>query len=119
MYGSKYSLLSLFAAWEPALRTGKGWKEYLLFDFKVNARLTKLRIGSETTINSTAVRPIDSVTIEASNVAGSYYPFEIDRQPDTEKFITFNAPITARFAKIVITPKSSASAESSPIAVNQ
>ena len=103
----------------PALRTGKGWNEYLLFDFKVNARLTKLRIGQETKINDTSVRPIDTVTIEASNVAGNYYPVAINKAPNTDKMIVFDTPITARFAKIVINPKPSASAESSPIAVNQ
>ena len=109
----------MFLAWEPALRTGKGWKEYLLFDFKVNARLTRVRIGKPTTINSTSVRPIDKVTIAASNVPGSYYEVEIDAMPNAQKYIIFSNPVTARFAKLIITPASSNSAESSPIAVNE
>ena len=114
--------LCFFLAWEPALRTGKGWKEYLLFDFKVNARLTRVRVGLPTTINSTSVRPLDTVTIEASNVPGSYYEYEIDKQPYTlggKKVIDFSPAITARYAKMIITPLASASAESSPIAVNE
>ncbi len=103
----------------PALRTGKGWDNYLLFDFRANARLTRVRINKPTEINGTAVRPIDKVTIEASNNPGSFYEHAIDVAPDTEKKITFNPPITARFAKIKITPIISAAADASPIAVNE
>ena len=120
-------LLPFTLAWMPALRTGKGWDHYLLFDFKVNARLTRVRINKPTEMflnplkptEPTAVRPIDKVTIEASNNPGSFYEHVIDVAPDQEKMITFATPITARFAKIKITPIISAAADASPIAVNE
>ena len=115
------SFLGLFCilAWMPALRTGKGWKEYLLFDFKRNARLTGVRIGKPSNINGTQVRPVDTVTIAASNVPGNYYEIEIDKSPGPGDRIDFSAAITARFAKIIVNPVKSGSAEASPIAVNK
>ena len=33
-----------FTVWSPALRTGKGWNEYLVFDFGVITRLNRVRV---------------------------------------------------------------------------
>ena len=107
----------------PALRTGKRWREYLLFDFKRSARLTGLRIGIPTDINGTAVRPIDTVNISTSNVPGNYYEVErnltIYKNPGRDIKIDFSAAITARFAKVIVNPVPSEIEESSPIAVNK
>ena len=92
---------------------------YLIFDFRLNARLTRVRINKPTEINGTAVRPLDKVTIEASNSPGSYQEYAVKVAPDTEKMITFDKPITARFAKIKIIPIISAAADASPVAVNE
>jgi hypothetical protein len=106
------------------LRTGRGWNEYLLFDFKVNARITMLKIGNDQNkINEITVLPADSVTVEASNVAGNYYTVGKDLRPNANMIINFTSSagssFTARFAKVIITPKASTSADSYPLAVNQ
>ena len=88
----------------------------------VNARITKLKIGaisSPSKVNDTDIRSIDTVTIEASNVAGNYYPVAINKRPDTNREIIFDSAFTARFVKVIISPESSFSSDASPIAVNQ
>ena len=103
------------------MRTGKGWNEYLVFDFLVNARITKLKVGKipGSKINDTDVRQIDTVDIMASNVAGNYYPVALGKRTDTSDEIIFDSAFTARFVKVIINPESSRSADASPIAVNQ
>ena len=116
------SFIEIFSiAWQPALRTGKGWNEYLVFDFLVNARITKLKVGKipGSKINDTDVRQIDTVDIMASNVAGNYYPVALGKRTDTSDEIVFDSAFTARFVKMIIKPESSRSADASPIAVNQ
>ena len=111
----------------PALRTGKGWNEYLLFDFLVNARITKLKIGKIdgskviTTVDPQGkdIRSFATVDIMASNVAGNYYPVAIGKNIDLSGEIVFDSPFTARFVKMVINPEASFSADASPIAINQ
>ena len=83
-----------------------------------------LRIGNDQNkINSVTVLPTDSVTVEASNVAGNYYTVGKDLRPDGNMIINFTSSagssFTARFAKVIITPKASTSADSYPVAVNQ
>ena len=36
--------LLYYTVWSPALRTGKGWNEYLVFDFGVITRLNRVRV---------------------------------------------------------------------------
>ena len=83
-----------------------------------------LRIGNDLIkINDITVRPVETVTVEASNVAGNYYTVGKDLRPNSAMIVNFTSlagsSFTARFAKVFITPKASESADSSPVAVNQ
>ena len=112
--------MCIFSAWSPALRPGRGWKEYLLFDFRVNVRLTMVRIGKPTAVGtSQGLRVLDTVTIEASNVPGNYYEYVSNGETYSNDTLIFDKPITARFAKIIIKPTSSGNEESYPLAVNK
>lgn len=112
-----YNALSSTLAWSPALRTGKGWREYLLFDFLAVARLNWVKVGTPKTINGKSYRVAADVIIETSNVASSFnfVKKQIGIPPDnTIKF----GPIEARYAKLIIIPTYD-NPEASPVAVNE
>ncbi len=53
--------------WSPALRTGKAWREYLLFDFLTVARINKIKIAKTESLNGNSYRPPEEITFEVSN----------------------------------------------------
>ena len=50
--------------WKPAVRSGKGWEDFVTFDLHSVTRVTRVKMGMATT------RRILKVMIQASNVPG-------------------------------------------------
>ncbi len=56
------------------MRTGKAWREYLLFDFLAIARLSKIKVRATSFINGRKVRAPKEIILEISTT-----PVRFDR----------------------------------------
>ena len=111
--------MSIFfiTVWSPALRTGTGWGEYLLFDFLATARLNGVRIGNKENINGKTYRVATSVKIEVS-MSLPFYNYVVERGIPPDNIVRFDKAVEARYARLTIVPTMD-NPDASPIGVNQ
>ncbi len=113
--------LAFNSAWSPAVRLGDEWRNYLEFDLGVVARVSRLTIGQPSTVGTDPVRHVTRATVLYSRVPGFVERTEVEQADLTETagVITFDAPVEARFFRVVVLDASSdAPLDTTPMAVN-
>ena len=112
----KKHLFFFFTAWSPALRTGTGWTEYLLFDFIGVYRINRLKVQTPQEgsflIN---YREVESVTIEISNSL-PFFNYITEKTPDVNSLIVLDAAVETRYIKLGIKAKMD-NPDASPIGI--
>ena len=98
---SRY-FFSFFTAWSPALRTGTGWNEYLLFDFIGVYRINRLRVETppEGSFEKN-YREVESVTIEISNSL-PFFNYITEKSPGIGGLIELDYAVETRYIRLGI-----------------
>lgn len=104
--------------WAPALRTGTGWEEYLIFDFRGVARLNGVQVGQPADFNGVTLRYGEYVKVEVSNSLPFFTYVTQQGIPSAPDFVKFDKAVEARYAKLVIIPNQD-NPDASPIGVNK
>ena len=116
IFNQKNTYFSFFTAWSPALRTGTGWSEYLLFDFIGVYRINRLKVQTPQEgsflIN---YREVESVTIEISNSL-PFFNYITEKTPDVNSLIVLDAAVETRYIKLGIKAKMD-NPDASPIGI--
>lgn len=114
---SPFNAISDDQVWSPAVRTGDKWANYLVFDFKMPMRISKVRVGTPETLNGRNYRIAERVRVESSNVPDKQYLL-VEKALPGDKMIVFDKPIIARYIRLTIIP-SYVNADSMAIGVNK
>ena len=82
--------------WSPALRTGTGWNEYLVFDFGVIARLNQVKV-----VSTEDLRKVVRVKIEVTNSL-PYFNYVTEKGIPPDQIVTLDSAVQARYAKLTV-----------------
>ncbi len=106
-------------AWSPALRTGKGWRDFVDFDLLENARINRVTVGRP---GFSGFRSITKLKVQTSLVKDYFQDAKehtMTAAAGSYDNITFSTPVWARYVRILVVEVDDNYADSQSIGINK